>query len=417
MVDCFRWPVGPFGMVQGAVERLGPVGVSGPWVTGGSLAGAGCAGLRNRRFTLPRPGCAVCAMVRSTASGNSFVRITRPRAARSAATYEIAAKPSTMASRNRPICLANGMIAIMPPITQTSWKRVSNLANARPRDCIGTVALQQAVEPQPPGRGADPDRERGEHEADRARHERAEQREDGGEHETTTRGSPLRAPSGGAWARRARRRSCRRTPPTPAAPSANEIALERERGEEDQEADARPQHGERARTEQDARRVHLLPLELLLLLVGGLAQSPSCGIWMREDRRDHEHDRAVAQRPVGAEELVHHERRGQCRRRRPTALMSARRELAVTSSASSVTRAGTSALLAIALPFWRTSTPKRERIHEQALGRRFGDVHGQARRTAAPDPRPTRSGRGAGPPSCGRARDRAPGRRSRTASS
>ena len=25
MIDCFRWPVGPFGMVQGATERLGPV--------------------------------------------------------------------------------------------------------------------------------------------------------------------------------------------------------------------------------------------------------------------------------------------------------------------------------------------------------------------------------------------------------
>ena len=70
----------------------------------------------------------------------------------------------------------------------------------------------------------------------------------------------------------------------------------------------------------------------------------------------------------------------------PTALMSARRELAVTSSVSSVTRAGTSALLAIALPFWSTSTPKASGIHEQALGCRFADVHGPRKRQSSARP-------------------------------
>ena len=53
----------------------------------------------------------------------------------------------------------------MPPITHDELEARLELGERAAAHGIRTVALQQAVEPEPPGRGADRQRERGEHEA------------------------------------------------------------------------------------------------------------------------------------------------------------------------------------------------------------------------------------------------------------
>ena len=134
------------------------------------------------------------------------------------------------------------------------------LGERAPANGIRTVALQEAVEPEPPGRGADPQRERGEHEARRAGHQRTEQREGSGDHERRREDHLF---AHGA-AERGRDEHTDEVPDVGGAAGQaqrEEIVLERERGEERQEADASPQHGHRARTEQDARRVHLVPFQ------------------------------------------------------------------------------------------------------------------------------------------------------------
>ena len=83
--------------------------------------------------------------------------------------------------------------------------------------------------------------------------------------------------------------------------------------------------------------------------------------------------------------------------------MSARRELAVTSSASSFTSAGHERALGDRAPLLEDEHAERERVHEQALGRGLADVHRQGDAQQRRGPRPTRSGRGGGLPSCGRA--------------
>ena len=54
---------------------------------------------------------------------------------------------------------------MMPPITHTSWKRVSNLANARPRTASGPSRCSRLSNPSRPAAAPIADRERGEHEA------------------------------------------------------------------------------------------------------------------------------------------------------------------------------------------------------------------------------------------------------------
>ena len=108
----------------------------------------------------------------------------------------------------------------MPPITHTSWKRVSKRGEGATAHRIGAVALQQAVEAETPGGGADADRERGEHEPDRPADERAEQRERRrAARATAATITSSRSALRGDRARRSRRRSHRTRPPTSATPS------------------------------------------------------------------------------------------------------------------------------------------------------------------------------------------------------
>ena len=116
----------------------------------------------------------------------SSVRRDRRRAAaasarrRAAPRYESPANSSTSASRNSPPrSLPGNSTASTPPTTHTIWKRVSKRANARPARRVGRVALDEAVEHEPPARGAARDRERRDaqrHAARRARREHEQHR-------------------------------------------------------------------------------------------------------------------------------------------------------------------------------------------------------------------------------------------------
>ena len=180
-----------------------------------------------------------------------------------------------------------------PPTTHTNWNRVSNCANARPRTASGPsrcsrlsnpsrppaapIASAIAVSPNPA---------------------------------TPPTSAPSTANTAGSTSADATMISSRNdlrstgaaiTPMNPPMPARDaddtereQVVLERERGEEQQEADAAAEHCHRAAGEEDARLVELGPLELLLALVGGLAQLRPRDL-RRQDRSDHEDDRGEPQ--------------------------------------------------------------------------------------------------------------------------
>ena len=231
--------------------------------------------------------------------------MTRRRAARSAATYETAANPSTIASRKRPICSANGMIADAcrrSPTRAGSGSRTRRTRDrARRRD---RRAASRLSNPSRPAAAPIPTRERGEHEPDRAADERTEQRERRGEHERR-RDDHLLA----LGLRRDRApRSRRRSPPTSAAAQRDAQTRTRSSLSENAVKNARKptlprEHRHRApgRAGCSAGAARPRPAASSLLSSAG-ARGRVRRDLEREDRRDDEHDRGEAQRPVGAEE-------------------------------------------------------------------------------------------------------------------
>ena len=199
------------------------------------------------------------------------------------------------------------------PMTHATWNRVSNRANARPRAACrdrraaAGCRTRGATMPHPP-------RPRGSTRQTRGRRTASVP--------TSTTDAVTSNESAIICSSRSARRSGgpTRFPTKPpmmaivaATPSANEVALERERGEERQEPHGAAHHGHGAAGQQDARLVQLLPFELRLLR---RLLDPDPWDLRRHDPAHDEHHRREPQRPLGPEQLLHEERGPAAHRRR-----------------------------------------------------------------------------------------------------
>ena len=236
------------------------------------------------------------------------------------------------------------MTPSIPPITHTSWKRVSKRGEGATAQRVGAVALQQAVEAETPGGGAHPDRERGGHEPDRPADERAEQGERRGKDERRGDDHLLALGLAGDGredhADEATERGRRQRDAEP-----EEVVLEGEGGEEREEADAAAEHRHRTPGEEDARLVQLRLGERVVRAVFG-ARVDAFGI-LKATIAATANTTAPTRSDQSAPKRCWTPAAGMPPTVAARTLISARRELALTSSDLSLTTAGTSALLAI----------------------------------------------------------------------
>ena len=245
---------------------------------------------------------------------------------------------------------------------------------------VGTIALQQAVEGQAPSRGTDPDRQGGDRQTPGRAQQRPEQRRGCAGQQGANQNRFL-----AKVLAESRRKEVADEVARPRASDheteSDNMALERERGEEDQESHRAAQQRHRRPGNQDRWLMQLLAFPLGL--VGRddhLGTRDPC----REDGRHHEHDHRQPQRPVGAEQPDDGDRRCPADGRGAEADELQPRvgphELVLILDESRDQRAARDPV-----PLREDEDPERERVDEQALGRRLRDHlgHEQAQRGPA----------------------------------
>ena len=233
------------------------------------------------------PGRASREIVRSTASGSSFVRIARPP--RGAQRGDVGDRREAEHDGEEEQAHLLGERDDRDDAADHPHELEARLelGERAPAHGVGTVALQagcrtRAARPRRRSPTANAASTKPTAPAD----QRTEQREDGGEHERRREDHLFAHRAPRARARRSHRRSCRRRPRRRRHRTRTRSSLSENAAKNSQEADARPQHGHRARPEQDARLCASRPARAAARCSSAGSRQSRPRDLDREDRRD-----------------------------------------------------------------------------------------------------------------------------------